>query len=83
MQDSAYIIFIAFGCIWVLMGAIAVIALFKSDGQTLRLGKWGLLVSIPILIPILIALIYQVVRPFFLQHLLLILPLGLNAVSRL
>ncbi|BAY19121.1 hypothetical protein NIES21_49800 [Anabaenopsis circularis NIES-21] len=63
MPDSAFIIFIVFGFIWVAMGAVAVIALFKSEGQKIRLDKWGLLVTIPIIIPIVIVLLYQVIRP--------------------
>lgn len=57
MQDSIYIIFIAFGLIWVLMGAAGLIALLRSEGEEIRIGKWGLIVTIPIIIPIIIALI--------------------------
>ena len=42
MEDSQFVIFIVFGCIWVLMGTAGVIALLKSDGQEIRFGKWGL-----------------------------------------
>ncbi|AFY41494.1 hypothetical protein [Nostoc sp. PCC 7107] len=63
MPDSAFIIFIVFGFVWVAMGAIAIIALFKSEGQQIRFDKWGLLVTIPIIIPIVIVLLYQVIRP--------------------
>ncbi len=69
MQDSAFAIFIAFGCIWILMGVIAVITLLKSDAQQIQFGKWGLIVGIPILIPIVLGIIYQLVRPLILQHL--------------
>lgn len=58
-----------FGLLWVLMGIVAVITLFKSDGQKLRFGKWGLLVAIPILVPIALVLSYQIFRPFIIQHL--------------
>ena len=40
------------------MGAVGVIALLKSDGQQIRLGKWGLIVALPIVIPIIIALAF-------------------------
>ncbi|MCC5635753.1 hypothetical protein LC593_07780 [Nostoc sp. CHAB 5844] len=63
MPDSAFIIFIVFGLIWVAMGAIAVIALFKSEVQKIRFDKWGLLVTIPIIVPIVIVLLYQVIKP--------------------
>ena len=68
MQDSPYIIFIAFGCIWVLMGSAAVIALLKSNNQEVRFGKWGLIVALPIVVPFILALIYQVARPFIVKH---------------
>jgi hypothetical protein len=64
MQDVGYTVFMGFGGLWVLMGIAAVIFLFKSDGQKLRFGKWGLLVAIPILVPIVLVLTYQIARPF-------------------
>jgi predicted neutral ceramidase superfamily lipid hydrolase len=70
MQDSAYIIFIAFACIWILIGAAAVIALLKSNNQELRFGTWGLIVAIPIIVPFIFVLVYQVARPFIGQHFL-------------
>ncbi|WP_193195348.1 hypothetical protein [Nostoc sp. MG11] len=60
MQDSVFIIFIAFGCIWLLMGVGGWIALLKSEGEEIRIGKWGLIVAIPIIIPIVFALIIGV-----------------------
>lgn len=66
MSDSVFIIFIIFGFIWILMGVIAVIALFKSEGQSVRFDKSGLIVFIPIIVPIVIVLLYQVFRPLFL-----------------
>ena len=62
MDDSVFVIFIAFGCLWVIMGAIAVVALFRSDKQEIRLGREGLIVAIPILIPLIITLVYAAVR---------------------
>ena len=70
MQDLQYIIFIAFGCIWVLIGVTAMIALFKSDGEEIKFGKWGLVVALPIIIPLIVVLVYQVVRPLILPHIL-------------
>ena len=52
MDDSIFVIFIAFGCLWAIGGAIAVVALFRSDKQEIRFGKEGLIVAIPILIPL-------------------------------
>jgi zinc transporter ZupT len=67
VQDAGYTVFIAFAVLWILMGIGATIALFKSDGQKLRFGKWGLLVAIPILVPIVLVLAYQIFRPSLLQ----------------
>lgn len=58
MDDAAFIVFIGFGIVWTLLGAVAVMALFKADGQEIRLGKWGLLVAVPTILPILIAFIF-------------------------
>jgi uncharacterized membrane protein HdeD (DUF308 family) len=69
MQDAGYTVFIGFGFLWVLMGIAAVITLLKSDGQKIQFGKWGLLVAIPIIVPIVLVLIYQIARPFIIQHL--------------
>ncbi|WP_414582927.1 hypothetical protein [Scytonema sp. PCC 10023] len=57
MNDSVFVIFIAFGCLWILMGVGGWIALLKSEGEEIKFGKWGLIVAIPILIPIIVALI--------------------------
>jgi nitrate/nitrite transporter NarK len=69
MEDAGYTVFIGFGFLWVLMGIVAVITLLKSDGQKIRFGKWGLLVAIPIIVPIVLVLTYQIFRPFIIQHL--------------
>ncbi len=69
MQDAGYTVFIGFGFIWVFMGIAAVITLLKSDGQKIKFGKWGLLVAIPIIVPIVLVLTYQIFRPFIMQHL--------------
>jgi hypothetical protein len=58
MENPPFVIFIVFGCIWVLMGTVGVIALLQSDGQEIRFGKWGLIVALPIVIPIVMALIF-------------------------
>ena len=57
MQNSLFVIFIAFGCIWLVMGVTGWIAFLKSEGEEIRFGKWGLVVAIPIIIPIVITLI--------------------------
>ncbi|MES1023035.1 hypothetical protein ABN584_09060 [Gloeocapsa sp. BRSZ] len=60
MNDSIFVIFIVFGCIWIVMGAAGWIALLKSEGEEIRLGKWGLIVALPIVIPIIVALVLGV-----------------------
>ena len=62
MDDAAFTIFISFGVIWAIMGAIAVIALLKADGQEIRFGKWGLVVAVPIILPLLIAFIFAAIH---------------------
>ena len=63
MEDSIFIIFIAFGFLWIFMGIAAVMVFLRSGGeQNIRFGKWGLLVALPILIAILITLVYGAVR---------------------
>ncbi len=63
MDDSIFIIFIAFGCLWAVMGTAVVVLFFKSDGQQeVQVGKWGLVVALPIVIPMAIAFIYAAVR---------------------
>ena len=62
MDDSVFVIFIVFGCLWVIMGVIGVVALLRSDKQEIRFGREGLIVAIPILIPLIITLVYAAVR---------------------
>lgn len=50
------------------MGAVAVVALLRSENQELRFGKQGLLVAVSILLPMVLALAYQVMRPFVSRH---------------
>lgn len=61
MEDSVFVIFIAFGCLWILTGAASLILFLKSNGQGIRFGKEGLVVTIPIIIPIIAALIFSAV----------------------
>ncbi|MBD2097347.1 hypothetical protein H6F90_19800 [Trichocoleus sp. FACHB-591] len=68
MQDIPFTFFIVFGFVWVIMGIVAVVAVLKADGQEIRFGKQGLLVAIPILIPIVLTLLYQVFRSLSLGH---------------
>lgn len=60
MEDSIFIIFLAFGFLWILIGAIGWIVFLKSEGEEIKVGKWGLLVALSIIIPIIITLSYGV-----------------------
>lgn len=62
MSDLGYAIFIVFACIWILIGVVAVVALLKADDQKLQFGESGLIVAIPIIVPLILALAYQLVR---------------------
>lgn len=64
-DNSVFVIFIAFGCIWVLMGVGAVIGLMKMDGQEIKFSKTALVVAIPIIVPIIITLTYAAIRGTF------------------
>ena len=65
MHDSAFVIFIVFGCIWLLMASTALIAFFKVNGQEIKISKTGLLVALPIILPIVITLTYAAIKGTF------------------
>ncbi|MBD2361212.1 hypothetical protein [Anabaena sp. UHCC 0399] len=65
MNDSAFTIFIIFGSIWVFMATAGVIALLKADGQEIRFGKTGLIITLSIILPIIITLAYAAFRGTF------------------
>ncbi|PZV06551.1 MAG: hypothetical protein DCF22_23555 [Leptolyngbya sp.] len=62
MNDSAFTLFIGFGVLWTVMGVVAVIALLKADGQKIRFGKWGLVVAVPIILPLLAAFAFAIAQ---------------------
>lgn len=65
MNDSTFVIFIVFGTLWILMAIAGVIAILKMDGQKIRFGKIGLIVTIPIVLPIIITLTYAAIKGTF------------------
>ncbi|NJL61954.1 MAG: hypothetical protein HC903_09105 [Methylacidiphilales bacterium] len=65
MDNSIFVIFLIFGCIWILMGVGFVIAIMKADGQKIGFGKTGLLVAVPIIAPIIISLLYAAIKSQF------------------
>lgn len=58
MNDSAFIIFILIGTIWVLMATAGVIAILRMDGQEIKFGKTGFIIIVSIIVPIIITLTY-------------------------
>lgn len=61
MEDSVFVFFIGFGVLWAILGTAGWIAILKADGQEIRFGKWGLLVAVPIVLPLLTAFIFTIV----------------------
>lgn len=55
MQDAGYTIFFAFGCFWTVLAVAVWVLVLKAEGLPLRLDKWGLVVALPIIIPLLAA----------------------------
>ncbi|MBF2026713.1 MAG: hypothetical protein IGS48_08105 [Oscillatoriales cyanobacterium C42_A2020_001] len=61
MDDAAFVLFIGVGVLWTIMGVVAVIAPLKADGQKIRFGKWGLVVAVPIVVPLIAALVFAAI----------------------
>jgi hypothetical protein len=58
MTDSTFVFFLGFAFLWIIMGTGALIWLLRMDGQDIKMGKQGLLVALPIVIPFILALIF-------------------------
>ncbi len=65
MNESAFVIFIIFAAIWVLMATAGVIAILKMDGQRIQFGKTGFIIIVPIIAPMIITLIYATIKSRF------------------
>lgn len=65
MDNSAFVIFIVFGCVWLLMASTALIAFFKVNGEEIKISKMGLIVALPIILPIIITLTYAAIKGTF------------------
>ena len=61
MQDSTFALFLGFAFLWIGLGAGALIVLLKTESPDLKFGKQGLLVTLSVVLPFLIALIYGAV----------------------
>ncbi len=65
MNESAFVIFIIFASIWVLMATAGVIAVLKMDGQKIKFGKTGFTIIVAIIVPMIITLIYATIKSRF------------------
>ncbi len=61
MEDGPFVLFIALGCLWTAIATGGVILLLKMDGQKIQFGKWGLLVAVPIVLPLIAALVFSAI----------------------
>ena len=61
MQDSIFVLFLGFAFFGMALGMVGLIALLKMEGKDLKFGSNGLLVTLSIVLPFLIALIYSAV----------------------
>ncbi|MDJ0797787.1 MAG: hypothetical protein QNJ51_13395 [Calothrix sp. MO_167.B12] len=62
MNESAFVVFIIFASIWVLMAVAGVIAILKIDGQEIKFGKTGFTITVAIIVPMMITLIYATIK---------------------
>lgn len=60
VPESGFVIFLVFGIFCTIAGIAAGVYLLKPKGQPLRFDHWGLVVVIPIVVPIVAALLFQV-----------------------
>lgn len=65
MNESAFVVFIIFATIWVLMATAGVIAVLKMDGQKIQFGKTGFIIIVPIIVPMIITLTYATIKSRF------------------
>jgi hypothetical protein len=61
MEDGPFVLFIALGVLWTVVAAGGVVLLLKMDGQKIQFGKWGLLVTVPIVMPLVAALVFSAI----------------------
>lgn len=61
IPESGFVIFLGFGILCTIAGIAAGIYLLKPKDQPLQFDRWGFVVLIPIVIPIVAALLFQVI----------------------
>jgi hypothetical protein len=60
VPQSGFVIFLVFGIILTIVGIAAGAYLLKPKDQPIRFDKWGFVVVIPIVVPVILALLLQV-----------------------
>jgi uncharacterized membrane protein HdeD (DUF308 family) len=60
VPESGFVIFLVFGIVCTIAGIAAGVYLLKPKDQPIRFDHWGFVVVIPIVIPIVAALLFQV-----------------------
>jgi hypothetical protein len=61
MQDAGFTAFLMFGCIWIVMVAAAVVIFMRSEKISFQFDGWALVVVLPIMIPIVLALGFNMI----------------------
>lgn len=60
IPESGFVIFLGFGILCTIAGIAAGVYLLKPKDQPLQFDRWGFVVLIPIVVPIVAALLFQV-----------------------
>ncbi|BAU12118.1 hypothetical protein LEP3755_26470 [Leptolyngbya sp. NIES-3755] len=60
VPESGFVLFLVFGIILTIAGILAGAYILKPKDQPIRFDQWGFVVVIPIVIPIVAALLFQV-----------------------
>jgi uncharacterized membrane protein HdeD (DUF308 family) len=60
VPQSGFVIFLVFGIICTIGGIAAGVYFLKPKDQPVRFDKWGFVVVIPIVVPIVAALLFEV-----------------------
>ncbi|GAP94355.1 hypothetical protein [Leptolyngbya sp. NIES-2104] len=60
VPQSGFVIFLVFGIVLTIAGIAAGAYILKPKDQPIRFDKWGFVVVIPIVVPIIAALLFEV-----------------------
>lgn len=61
-RDAGYSLFLGFGILWITLGIGAIVLFMRSENIPLRFDKWALVVVLPIVIPLIAALVIAALR---------------------